>query len=90
MTARADLVRATVQLGELARLIGEATDRPVTEVEKLARQAAEISAAVMEIIPRAIAEAEDEARGGAVASDVPDDSQSDVFADDQSEPSPGA
>lgn len=62
MSAREELARATQRLEELARRISEAIDRPAAEVEELARQAADLSAAVAEIIPRAIAEAEAQAR----------------------------
>ena len=61
MTARDELEGATRRLEELARRIADAADRPAGEVEELARQASDLSAAVVEIIPRAIAEAE--ARG---------------------------
>ena len=63
MSAREELARATQRLEELARRISDAVDRPAAEVEELARQAADLSAAVAEIIPRAIAEAEAQARG---------------------------
>lgn len=62
MSAREELARATQRLEELARRISGAIDRPAAEVEELARQAADLSAAVAEIIPRAIAEAEAQAR----------------------------
>lgn len=63
MSAREELERATQRLEELANRIGEAVDRPAAEIEELARQAADLSAAVAEIIPRAIAEAEADVRG---------------------------
>ena len=61
MSAREELWRATRRLEELAQRISDAIDRPAAEIEELARQAADLSAAVAQIIPRAIAEAE--ARG---------------------------
>lgn len=74
MTAREELTRATARLEEIAGRISSAAGRPAPEVEELARQAFEISAAVVEIIPRAIAEAEEAARGEARAGErvVPD------------------
>jgi hypothetical protein len=74
MTAREELERATRRLQELAGRIEDAADRPAPEIEELARQASDLSAAVVEIIPRAIAEAEADARGDrqvAVAPDAP-------------------
>lgn len=62
MSAREELERATQRLEELAMRITDAADRPAAEIEELARQAADLSAAVAEIIPRAIAEAEAAAR----------------------------
>lgn len=66
MSAREELARATQRLEQLAQRITDATDRPAAEIEELARQAADLSAAVAQIIPRAIAEAESEARGDGV------------------------
>ncbi|MBL6633585.1 MAG: hypothetical protein ISP32_04215 [Thermoleophilia bacterium] len=63
MSAREELSRATQRLEELAQRISDAIDRPAAEIEELARQAADLSAAVAQIIPRAIAEAEAGARG---------------------------
>ena len=63
MSAREELKRATRRLEELAQRIADAVGRPANEIEELARQASDLSAAVVEIIPRAIAEAEEEARG---------------------------
>jgi hypothetical protein len=62
-TARQDLERATARLEELSVRIREAAGRPGGAVEELAQQASHLSAAVAEMIPRAIAEAEAEARG---------------------------
>ena len=67
MTAREDLEGATRRLQELAERIEQAADRPAWEIEELTRQASDLSAAVVEMIPRAIAEAEDEARGDSPA-----------------------
>jgi len=64
MTAREELEGATRRLRELALRIEQAADRPAHEIEELARQASDLAAAVVEIIPRAIAEAEAEARPG--------------------------
>ena len=63
MSARSELEQATRRLEELSQRIADAVDRPATEIEELARQASDLSAAVVEIIPRAIAEAEADARG---------------------------
>lgn len=63
MSARAELEQATRRLEELSQRIAQAVDRPANEIEELARQASDLSAAVVEIIPRAIAEAEADARG---------------------------
>ena len=63
MSARAELEQATRRLEELSHRIAQAVDRPASEIEELARQASDLSAAVVEIIPRAIAEAEADARG---------------------------
>jgi len=63
VSAREELEHATRRLEALAQRIAEAVDLPAAELEELARQAADLSAAVVEIIPRAIAEAEAEARG---------------------------
>ena len=57
MSAREELERATRRLEELAQRIADAVGRPANEIEELARQASDLSAAVVEIIPRAIAEA---------------------------------
>ena len=65
VTARQELERATARLEELAVRIREAAGRPGGGVEELAQQASDLSAAVAEMIPRAIAEAEAEARGEA-------------------------
>lgn len=67
MTAREDLQNATSRLQELAARIGDASDRPVADIEDLARQASDLSAEVVEIIPRAIAEAEVDVRADADA-----------------------
>lgn len=63
MSAREELARATQRLEELSQRIAQAVGRPASEIEELARQASDLSATVVEIIPRAIAEAEEEARG---------------------------
>lgn len=63
MTARQELERATARLEELAVRIRDVAGRPGGAVEELAQQASDLSAAVAEMIPRAIAEAEAEARG---------------------------
>lgn len=62
MSAREELARATQRLEELSQRIAQAAGRPASEIEELARQASDLSAAVVEIIPRAIAEAEADAR----------------------------
>ena len=63
MSALDDLARATARLEELAHRIEDAVGRPQPEIEELARQASDLSAAVADLIPRAIAEAEAAARG---------------------------
>lgn len=62
MGAREELEAATRRLEELAQRIADASGRPASEIEELAVQASELSSAVVDIIPRAIAEAEEEAR----------------------------
>lgn len=64
MSALDDLAGATARLEELAHRIQDAAGRPQPEIEELARQASDLSAAVADLIPRAIAEAEAAARGG--------------------------
>ncbi len=63
MTVREDLERATARLEYLAVRIREVVARSGAGVEELAQQASDLSAAVAEMIPRAVAEAEAEARG---------------------------
>lgn len=67
MTARDELVRATARLEELSVRIRAVAGQPGGAVEELAQQASDLSAAVAEMIPRAIAEAEAEARGESAA-----------------------
>ncbi|GEM_PF-4221251 len=62
MSALEDLGRATARLQELADRIRDAAGHPQPEIEELARQASDVSAAVADLIPRAIAEAEAAAR----------------------------
>ena len=89
MGARDELERATRRLEELARCIADAADRPVAEIEELARQASDLSAAVVEIIPRAIVEAEAEARGDVPRiGDPAEPVQAAVVPDGQSEDQP--
>ena len=85
MSAREELERATRRLEELAQRIADAAGRPASEVEELARQASDLSAAVAGIIPRAIAEAVTQQQTGSeqisgamdeIARNVPRDSRS--------------
>ncbi len=70
-TARQQLERVTARLEELAVRIREAGGQPQAAVQELAEQASDLSAQAAEIIPRAIAEAEAEARGETLASGEP-------------------
>ncbi len=74
MSARDELAQATARLESLAVRIREAANTPRAGVEELAQQASDLSSAVAEMIPRAIAEAEAEARAGSAprAPDAPD------------------
>ena len=77
MSARDELAQATARLESLAVRIREAANTPRAGVEELAQQASDLSSAVAEMIPRAIAEAEAEARAGSAprapdASDTPE------------------
>ncbi len=74
MSARDELAQATARLENLAVRIREAANTPRAGVEELAQQASDLSSAVAEMIPRAIAEAEADARAGSAprAPDAPD------------------
>ena len=74
MSARDELAQATARLEILAVRIREAANTPRAGIEELAQQASDLSSAVAEMIPRAIAEAEAEARAGSAprAPDAPD------------------
>jgi len=63
-SARDQLARVTARLEELAVRIREAGGQPQAAVQELAQQASDLSAEAAELIPRAIAEAEADARGG--------------------------
>jgi DNA-binding ferritin-like protein len=62
-SARDQLARVTARLEELAVRIREVGGQPQAAVQELAQQASDLSAEAAELIPRAIAEAEADARG---------------------------
>lgn len=91
MSALGDLARATARLEELADRIRDAAGRPQPEIEDLSRQASDVSAAVADLIPRAIAEAEAAARGeDGAASGGPGAHGATVSATPSEGPVPGA